>query len=226
MRTMPFATSSLRRSFGTQLSARVLAVGVASNLTLLSVFGLAFLQGSERSQEAEAASVSRLLATALETPMLEGGYAEVADVVREAVALSDIGYARVTFADGNDLVEAGELRDGHWAPPLHETGIRYGNQQLGLVALQMAHTRTEEWLPSAVLALCGSLILSLSLAYGLFRPFIRRTESRIGTLKRSTESFARGDFEVRAAIPGEDEQADFGREFDRAVCQIAASQQQ
>lgn len=217
-------SSVVRRSFGLQLSARVVLIVVASNLMLLAGLGSAFLYGMGRSQEAEAATVARLLATALETPLLEANYAEVTDMVREAVALNELGHVRVRLADGTHITEAGQLYTGRWAPPLHETESRFGQQTLGRLTVQMGHSQLGDTLPGALLALCLSLILSLGIAYALFHRFARRTKSRIHALKQATESFARGDLTACAVVAGEDELAEFGREFDRAMREIAGSQ--
>lgn len=221
---MSLRFSALRRSFGLQLSARAVLIVVASNLMLLIGLGSAFLYGTERTQTAETATVARLLATALETPLLEANYSEVADLVRETVALNEMGYVQIHLMDGTLIAEAGQLHTGRWAPPLHETDSRFGGQILGKLKVQMGRSQLVETLPSALLALCVSLIFSLGIAYALFHRFIRRTEARIQALKQATESFARGDLAARAEVVGEDELADFGREFDRAMCEIAASQ--
>ena len=223
---MPLRFSSLRRSFGLQLSARAVLVVVASNLMLLMGLGSAFLYGTERTQTAETATVARLLATALETPLLEANYSEAADLVRETVALNEMGYVQFRLADGTVIAEAGQLRTGRWASPLHETESRFGGQILGKLRVQMGRSQLVETLPSALLALCVSLLFSLGIAYALFHRFIRHTETRIRALKQATESFARGDLAARAEVAGEDELADFGREFDRAMREIAASQEE
>jgi len=219
----PFA-AALRRSFGRRLSARIAVVMVASNLILLTGLGIEFLRSSERQQRDEATAAARLLAMALEAPLLEANYAEVADMVRETVALAHVGYVRVNLADGAAIAEAGSLRTGRWAQPVQEADIRFGQQTLGKLAVQMGQLRLVEVLPGALLALCVTLLLSLSVAWALLRPFVHETKTRIDALKRATEAFERGDLTVCAEIAGDDELADFGREFSHAIREIAASQ--
>lgn len=218
--------AALRQSFGAQLHLLVFAMVVAANLMLVLGMGLAFLWDAERNQKAEAASVARLVASALVTPLLEANYAEVSDWVREAVSLDEIGYVRVALPDGAPLTLTGWQRSGRWVPPVHTETIRFNNQTLGQLTLQMARASWEDSVAGMLVALAVALTVSLALAHVLFRRFIRHTETRIGALKRAAESFARGDPEARAAIAGVDELADFGRAFDQAMRDIASQQAQ
>ena len=215
---------SLRRSFGAQLAALAIVAVVASNLLLVFGMSLAFILDAERSQQAEAESSARLVATALVAPMLEADHAEVRDVVRETISLDVIGFIRVLRSDGSTLTELGEARTGRWAPPPHKATISFGKNHLGEVSVQMASSPWEKSLSGMLVALAASLLLSLGLAHVLFRSFIRRTESRIAALKKAAESFGHGDTQARAGIDGEDELADFGRAFDQAMQSIGETQ--
>lgn len=221
-----FRFTRLARSFRRQLAWLTLVVVVASNLMIIIGMGATFLGNAEETHQKEVESVGRLLATALITPMLEANYAEIADVLEQAVALGEIGYIRVVLPDGFTLSETGKLRQGRWVPPLHAQTIRMGTQIYGKVTLQMAHSPWEGSLSGILWALAASMILSLVLAHLLFRRFIRHTETRLDALKQAAESFAAGHTDVRANLGGEDELADFGRAFDTAMHDIAENQAQ
>jgi signal transduction histidine kinase/CheY-like chemotaxis protein len=221
-----FRFTRLAPSFRRQLAWLTLLVVVASNLMIIVGMGATFLRNAEATQQNEVESVGRLLATALITPMLEANYAEIGDVLEEAVALGEIGYIGVALPDGFTLSETGEQRRGRWVPPLHVQTIKMGTQIYGKVTLQMARSPWEGSLAGILWALAASMVLSLALAHQLFRRFIRHTESRLDALKQAAESFAAGHTDVRANLDGEDELADFGRAFNTAMHDIAENQAQ
>ncbi len=218
--------SRLRRSFGLQLHFLVLAVLLVANLMLVSGMATTFWWNAERSQKAEVESVARLVESALVTPLLEANYAELGDWVREAVSLDEIGYVRVSLPNGTPLTMTGWQRTDRWAPPLHSQTIVFEGRPLGKLDLQMARPPWEGSLAGMLLALAVSLLLSFGMAYVVFNHFIRKTETRIDTLKQAAAAFARGDADARAALPGDDELAEFGRAFDTAMQDIAAQQTQ
>ncbi len=216
--------ASIRGSFGAQLTALAITAVVASNLLLVAGVGTTFILDARKNQQAEVNTVAKLISTALETPMLEANYAEVNDVISEAVSVGVIGFVKVALADGITLSEVGQIRTDGWASSLVETEIAYNKNVLGMVTVQLATSPWDQSLGNLLGSLVISLILSLGLAHWLFRRFISRTASRIAILKEAAEAFGVGNTQARAVITGEDELADFGRAFDQAMQSITESQ--
>jgi signal transduction histidine kinase/CheY-like chemotaxis protein len=214
----------LKGSFGAQLSSLAITAVVASNLLLLAGVGSTFIHDAKQNQRAEVETVAKLIATALETPMLEANYAEVNDVIGEAVSVGVIGFVKVTLLDGKTLSDVGQIRTDIWASPLIEAQIAYNKNSLGKVTVQLATSPWDHSLGKLFGSLVVSLIFSLGLAHWLFRRFITRTASRIAILKQAAEDFGLGNTQARAVITGDDELADFGRAFDQAMQSITESQ--
>lgn len=214
----------IRGSFGAQLTVLAITAVVASNLLLVAGIGVTFVHDARKNQQAEVNTVAKLISTALETPMLEANYAEVNDVISEAVSIGVIGFVKVAQSDGSSLSEVGQKRTDIWASSVIETEIAYNKNVLGKVTVQLATSPWDQSLGNLLGSLVISLILSLGLAHWLFQRFISRTASRIEILKEAAEAFGVGNTQARAGITGEDELADFGRAFDQAMQSITESQ--
>lgn len=214
----------LRRSFGAQVSTLAILVIGLSNLLLAMGVGFAFVSDAARTQRQQSETVALLTATSMITPMIESNYAEVVDLASETVALKSIGFLEVERSDATVIATFGRLRTDFLAPELQTQEISFGGRPLGRVTMQTASSPLERSAPSVLLALAVSLSMALGMGFLIFRRFSRHTRHRFAALKAAAESFGRGQTNVRAAIEGEDELADFGRAFNQAMSAIAETQ--
>ena len=196
-------------------------LAVATGLLSVLLMGLAITGvlrwSSAQSQSHQEAMLRPLLVAALTGPMIERNYAAVREIAVELAKSDAVNEIIVFSTDGTKVAEAISKLRGPFIAEINldllESGLSFGR-----VYLRLSAGPFPMLLERMAWVMFGAAMVSMLLAFALFRIGSRSLTDRLARLTSTAQALAGGHFEARAADGGDggaDEISQLAQDFNR-----------
>ncbi|WP_458527021.1 PAS domain S-box protein [Onishia taeanensis] len=206
-------------------------------LVLLVWQATSYLQNSgEEALTLRAQQTAQLFATTTKNAVIASDLATLAEVTEEIAAMAGVEYIRVMDAFGlmassGVSVEAPigqgdtsilDVEDGRFdvVLPIEEGGIQLGVVQVGLDVTQLTQVMHEA--RNRLLVIAAAELLMVALISWWFGSYLSRG---LGALQQAASAVARGNWQQRVSVQGNDEMATTAHAFNLMVDRLSQEQQ-
>jgi len=227
---LPHSMSALRETISRlPIRYKLTLLAVATGLLSFLLLGLAIAGvlrwSAAQSLPHQEAMLRPLLAAALTGPMIERNYAAVREIAADLAKSDAIDEITIFSTDGAKVAAERSRSRG---PLGAEIGLdlRENDLSFGQVRLRLSAGPFPLLLERMAWAMLAAALLSMALAFALFRIWSRGLTNRLAQLAATAHALASGRFEARAADGGDggaDEIGNLARDFNRMADTVQAT---